>query len=212
MLSTEHITSMPIVVMGIKNHAHNDVFAQKYSFGVVLTPNSPMCLACLPLLCTLICIYVAQITCICFVYVLEVVWVLRSVEIVLYRACIERVHRRVTYKLFSTFLAHVCCMRHLRAWGGLLWEGHAERAERRVDVAVGVDRRTSAARRACRRSAKGGVCQSAAGAASPAGPRGVPEAQRLPPHRPIRREARPIAAVDVEVVERVLDAAAIRHR
>ena len=43
MISTEHITSMPVVVMGIKNHAQNDVFAQKYSFGVVLTPNSPMC-------------------------------------------------------------------------------------------------------------------------------------------------------------------------
>ena len=43
MLSTEHITSMPVVVMGIKNHAQNDVFAQNYSFGVVLTPNSPMC-------------------------------------------------------------------------------------------------------------------------------------------------------------------------
>jgi hypothetical protein len=56
------------------------------------------------LLCTLICIYVAQITCICFVCVLGVVWVLRSVEIVVYRACIERVHRRVTYKLFSTLL------------------------------------------------------------------------------------------------------------
>lgn len=42
MLSTEHITSMPVVVMGIKNHAQNDVFAQNYSFGVVLTPNSPM--------------------------------------------------------------------------------------------------------------------------------------------------------------------------
>jgi hypothetical protein len=61
---------------------------------------------CLPLLmlCTLTCIYVPQITGICFVYVLGMVWVLRTVEIVLYRACtcIERVHRRVTYKVFST--------------------------------------------------------------------------------------------------------------
>ena len=71
---------------------------------------------CLPLLCTLICIYVAQITCICFVYVLGMVWVLRTVEIVLYRACIERVHRRVTTKLFSMVLlpfalysVHVLC-------------------------------------------------------------------------------------------------------
>jgi hypothetical protein len=31
---------------------------------------------------------------------LGVVWVLRTVEIVLYRACIERVHRRVTFSIY----------------------------------------------------------------------------------------------------------------
>jgi hypothetical protein len=84
----------------------------------------------------------------------------------------------------------------MRAWGELPWEGHAERAERRVDVAVGVDRRTTRLP-ACRRTKRQRWCRRRA---LPA--RRVPKAQRLPPHRPIRREARPIAAVDVEVVER----------